>query len=106
MKNEQGKFGFIDEAGTLVIPCVWQRVFTFSEDLAAVQDSSGKWGYINRNGELVIPCRWVSARSFTRGTAAVEDAAGVFYHIDQQGNSQPLSFLRRLLGWIWPDETK
>lgn len=102
MRDERGLYGFIDEAGTLVIPCVWQRVYSFSEDLAAVQDSSGKWGYIDKGGSLVIPCRWTSARSFTRGTAAVEEAPGIFCHIARQGNRKSFSFLRRLLGRFWP----
>ena len=101
MRDEQGKYGFIDEAGTLVIPCTWQRVYSFSEDLAVVQAADGKWGYVNKDGEVVIPCRWASARSFTRGEAAVEDASGTFFHIDKQGNLKPLSFFRSLIQRFW-----
>lgn len=46
--------GFIDTSGNIVIPCIYDWVYDFSEGLAAVNKES-KWGFVNRTGEVVIP---------------------------------------------------
>lgn len=49
-----GKCGFIDPAGTVVIPFEWEDAQKFSEGLSRVYQD-GKYGYIDKNGELAIP---------------------------------------------------
>ena len=69
---ENGKWGFADENGTVVIPCRWDDVCDFHEGLAGVQ-WDGKWGYIDKTGELVIPCEFGEADDFHEGLAHVVD---------------------------------
>jgi translation initiation factor 6 (eIF-6) len=42
-----GKYGFIDTKGNLVIPPVYDDAWHFSEGLARVE-INGKWGYIDK----------------------------------------------------------
>ena len=47
--DKDGKWGFIDETGQIVIEPVYEGVAPFSEGLAAVR-LDGKFGYINKAG--------------------------------------------------------
>lgn len=86
-----GKWGFINEKGEVIIPIAYSLAHSFSEGLAAVNLgyetgdgvlggdgysstiilNNGKWGFINKNNEVVIPLiyNWVSP--FSEGLAYV-----------------------------------
>lgn len=66
--DENGKFGFKDEAGEIVIPAKYDAVGVFSEGLARVT-INGKDGYINHSGELVIPAIYDFTMYFSQGLA-------------------------------------
>ena len=61
-----GKYGYMDKAGKLVITPQYEQAGSFSEGLAAVQ-VGGKWGYIDTKGNLVIQPQFTSADSFSEG---------------------------------------
>ena len=84
IKNN-GKYGFADKIGKVVIPCQWKDTRTFSEGLAAVRDASGKWGFIDKTGKVVIPCQWKDAWNFSEGLALVKDANEKWGFIDKTG---------------------
>lgn len=48
-----GKWGFIDKSGKIVIESKFDSGGHFSEGLAGV-GLNGKWGFIDKNGEFVI----------------------------------------------------
>ena len=59
-----GKYGFINQKGELVIPCVYDKADYFSEGVCTVGLINGenKWGYneykygcINTHGDIIIP---------------------------------------------------
>ncbi len=81
---KQNKFGFIDKAGTLVIPLQYDMVNGFSEGLAKVR-LNGKCGFINTKGDVVIPLTFADATSFESGIAWVKDDAGRSFYIDRTG---------------------
>ena len=60
--------GFINKAGVLVFPMIYQDAKNFSENLAAVK-KGGKWGFINRTGTVIIPLKYVDAYTFAQGLA-------------------------------------
>jgi WG containing repeat len=76
MRN--GKFGYIDRTGKIVIPAKFDRVgglthgdlTNFNEGLAAV-DIGEKSGYIDPMGKIVVPLKFGRADSFNEGLAAV-----------------------------------
>lgn len=50
------KWGFADMASNIVIEPEYINARSFSNGLAAVQNSDGLWGFINRENRLVIDC--------------------------------------------------
>jgi len=46
-----GKRGYIDQRGQIVIQPKFDDVYSFQDDIAAVKVDS-KWGYINKKGEF------------------------------------------------------
>ena len=70
VRDEDGKYGYINEEGEEVIACQYDIAYGFCEDgseMAAVGKENGvdaegktlyKWGYINRKGKLVIPMQY------------------------------------------------
>lgn len=79
-----GTWGYIDENGTEVIPCVYEDASDFSEGLAAVK-RDGKFGFIDKNGKVVIPFIYNFAASFNEGLAAVSNENDKFGYIDKTG---------------------
>lgn len=67
-----GKFGYMDRSGRVVIEPKYQYAGAFHEGLAPVKDN-GLFGFINESGEMVIPPQFKSAyaSAFVDGLAAV-----------------------------------
>ena len=86
--GRNGKYGFIDKSGNVVVPCKYGNAWSFSEGLAAVE-LDGKWGFIDKSGNVVVPCKYHAARSFSEGLAAVRIGdweTGKWGFIDKSGN--------------------
>ena len=79
-----GKYGFIDKKGVVVINNQFDNVEDFSEGLAAFEQS-GKWGYIDKSGKIVINPQYKMAFQFNDGVAAVI-SGGQCGIIDKKGN--------------------
>ena len=60
-----GKWGYINQRGEVVIKPQFGDVGDFSEGLAVVQIGD-KWGYINQAGEIVIKPQFGDAGSFSQ----------------------------------------
>jgi len=85
--RENGKTGFIDGCGNVVIKPIYDSALEFSEGLARVE-KDGKYGYIDKSGKVVIDFYLDYAGFFYNGLAAVEihgDNAEKFY-IDKDNN--------------------
>ena len=70
--DNNGKEGFIDENGNVVIKPQFDKVREFSEGFAPVMIGN-KWGYINEKGEIVIAPRWLTVGQFNEGIAAITE---------------------------------
>ena len=68
--SHQG-WGFIDKAGSLVIPPRFESATSFSEGLAGVL-SHGEWRYINKTGTLVIENKFDWVGRFSERVAVVQ----------------------------------
>jgi hypothetical protein len=89
--EQEGKWGFINAKGEMVIPARYDGLGSFSEGLAAFRDPNNntKWGYINSAGEVVIEPRYSSAHVFSEGLAAVGifgDGVTKYGFINKRGN--------------------
>lgn len=67
---ENGKHGYLDASGNVVIPPEFDFAYSFSEELALVA-IEWKWGYIDKSGAVVIPLQFEHAHSFENGIAIV-----------------------------------
>ena len=73
--KKNGKWGFIDTQGTVMLDYQFEDALSFGQHLAAVKQGRN-WGYISLRGELVIEPIFLEARSFSQGSAAVRTADG------------------------------
>lgn len=82
-----GKQGFIDRTGRIVIEPTFEKVYPFSEGLAAVQINQ-KWGFIDSAGRVVIEPQFTVAASFSSGRARVRSRSYTdpWAYIDTSGN--------------------
>lgn len=72
MVTKNGKQGFINPAGELVIPIKFGNSGYFSEDFACVcLDPGGKWGFIDKQGEFLIAPIFDRYSYFKNGLACV-----------------------------------
>lgn len=72
-RQQDGKWGFVDDNNVIMITYSFDEVQSFSEGLAGVRIGKD-WGFINLGGELVIPFRFsdsgVSANDKYKGKPA------------------------------------
>ena len=97
--NKDGKFGYIDKTGKVVIPFRYeacyddeselyyqQPCYDFHDGLARICDkTTEKYGYIDREGNEVFPCQFGYAEDIKEGVAIVE-RDGQYGFIDAKGN--------------------
>lgn len=83
--KKDGKYGFIDKQGKLVIPIQYDNIGGFAEGMARVQQN-GKYGFLDKNGNTAIPFKFKNAGSFEMGIAWVVDDNNKAFYIDKNGN--------------------
>lgn len=66
-----GKYGFMDKHGNLVIQPKYENTFPFSDGLAAVQVGN-LWGYIDRHDTMIIEPQFIQVGLFSHGYAPVK----------------------------------
>jgi hypothetical protein len=89
-----GKWGFIDKTGEIIIKPQFDDARQFSEGLACVNFGAtrnkegilvgGKWGYIDKSGSIIIELQYEDVYSFSEGLAAVM-INGKWGYIDKKG---------------------
>lgn len=104
--NENGKFGFMNMAGEIIVPQIYdadpsptlydiQTLFAgfdcpvlgaFSCGLARVYEKNRGYGFIDYSGKEVIKCQYKMALPFSYGLAAVRNEDGLWGYIDTSGN--------------------
>jgi len=67
---ETAKWGYIDKTGKEIIPCIYDRAASFSEELAVVL-KDGECGFVDKEGTEAIPYIYDYADSFSEGLAVV-----------------------------------
>ena len=81
-----GKWGFVNRAGALVIPATLEEPGPFSEGLA-VAGPPGKLYYIDTHGKTVLPGPYREATPFVHGLAAVRRGAREVEYIQKSGRA-------------------
>lgn len=101
-----GKWGYIDSAGKIVIKPQFFGVEEFSEGLAAFEIENGKHGYIDETGKIVVEPKFDSHTDFSEGLAAVSidlgwgfiDKTGAWAIPPRFANARPFSDGLALVG--------
>lgn len=68
--SENGKYGFMDENGALVINPIYEYAGQFNNGLAVVI-KDGVYGYINKDGNQLIDSKYEEAMDFDQGRAII-----------------------------------
>ncbi len=83
--EKDGKVGFLDKTGKIVIQAKYDDVHGVSNGLIGVCLNGTKkestfggtwengWGFIDKTGKIVIPCKYKSSMSFTEGVVSVKE---------------------------------
>jgi hypothetical protein len=71
--KENGKFGFKDKTGKLVIPCIYDFADGFSDDGFCLINNDGYYGYINKMGIEIVPIRLFAGFKSVNGIAPIQD---------------------------------
>lgn len=82
-----GKHGFIDTTGRLIVKPIYKSAYPFADGMARVMVGDRtryKFGFIDRDGKLVIKPKYSDAQDFSQGLAAVE-INGRYGYIDKAG---------------------
>jgi hypothetical protein len=70
--SEPMTFGVYDENGKLVIPPIYENIYSSFQNETFCVQKNGKFGYINAKNKIVIPFQYDSALPFRNGKASVE----------------------------------
>lgn len=68
--QKNGKWGFIDNSGKVVIDVQYDEVKDFHEGFAGVK-KDGKWGFIDKTGQVIIDFKYDEVTDFNQGLMAV-----------------------------------
>lgn len=81
MKN--GKWGFINTKGQIVVPFIYDNVYPFSNGFASVE-KDGFYGFINEEGKEICPLKYEEAYGFSdsRGIVNIDGLWGL---MDENG---------------------
>ena len=66
-------FGYVDDAGKMVIPAIYEHAYHFNYGFAIVKKND-KWGAIDTNGKVVIPFKydgWAVSEGFCKSASGV-----------------------------------
>jgi hypothetical protein len=86
IRDNSGKYGYINQTGTTVIPVKYDDASVFSENLAAVK-YEGKWGFITTSGSWAIQPQFDDiGLGFCNGLAAVRIKGQGWGYINQEGS--------------------
>ena len=81
--KKDGKFGYIDKTGKMIITPQFDRAMSFCEGLGRVGIGE-KQGYVDETGKIVIPLQFDEAYPFHDGLAAARTGEK-FGYIDKRG---------------------
>jgi hypothetical protein len=80
-----GKGGYLNTSGKVVIPLEYDNALDFHQGLAAVCKND-RWGFIDTKGNIAIPLIFDSVKRFSEGLAGVRLGAK-FGYIDKTGKT-------------------
>lgn len=71
-EGDNGKWGYVDEAGNSVIEPKFEYAWNFTDDGIGLVAMNGQLGYINHEGVYIIDPQYYEASDFYYGNAIVQ----------------------------------
>lgn len=84
IKMKNGKYGYMNSVGEVIIEPKFYQAFDFSEGLAAIREK-GYYGYIDKTGQFVISPGFEDAGKFKDGIAIVRTKENKEVYINTKG---------------------
>jgi len=69
-RDSNGKYGYKNKQGKIIIEPKYDKAFEFSEGLAGIRQN-GKWGYIDKKGIEIVKPQYSYTGSFQNGIAYI-----------------------------------
>lgn len=86
--DTNGKCGFIDKTGKIVVEPKYKQISYFSEGLAAVSENGKQFGYIDKTGKQIIEQKFTSESAFSDDLAiSYEGFSSLKGYIDKTGKT-------------------
>ncbi|MFR3216465.1 MAG: WG repeat-containing protein [Dysgonomonas mossii] len=85
------KYGFIDNTGEEIVPCIYDLAYPFSEGFALIKIND-LYGFIDTTGKEVISPKYIQARDFNDGYAWVQQTNSTYAFIDKLENITSVNF--------------
>ncbi|WP_027624782.1 WG repeat-containing protein [Clostridium lundense] len=86
--KKDGKYGFIDKKGQLVIETRFDRVWRgFNKEGFAIVRQDNKDGIIDKNGDFLIKPTFLAINEFSEGVMSAKNQDGKYGFIDINGNT-------------------
>lgn len=82
---QDGKYGYVDQAGRTIIPFRYELARQFDDHGLAVVKIDGRFGFIDRRGEFAIPPQFEHEPEFNSGGLASVSLGGLWGVIDRRG---------------------
>jgi|GEM_PF-4994927 len=79
-----GRWGYIDRSGKLLVEPTLQQAKTFTEDGIARYQKDDKWGFVRVDGSYLTPPMYADVGYFSHGLAAVKEGKA-WHYIDING---------------------
>lgn len=96
VKDQRGRYGYIDATGREIITCQFGGAEDFSNGRAVIREN-GRCGYIDYQGSIIIAPTYGRCRPFSGDRAVVYQGIRNAGIIDQSGNHLVTPSLNRLL---------
>ena len=71
--HANGKYGFINKNGNLVVPCKWKNASDFFGGYARISEDNIKWGVVDVHGTIYYGNQWKYVSPFYNNLAVVQD---------------------------------
>ncbi len=98
-KTKDGKHGFIDKEGTIIIQPIYKSVGYFVKGLAWVKTFDDLIGYINTTGEMVIKPQFTGGKNFEdTGILAQVKTDKEWFYINSKGTPVKLKYENKDVG--------
>jgi hypothetical protein len=118
--QKDGKWGYADEDGDLVIPALYSSVEEFDANGNAVVKKDGAYGFVDTDGDETLPPAYDALKPYSDGYARVR-IGDLYTFVDEDGQEFPQYFYNALdfsegraavlnqRGWFYitgPEETE